>query len=108
MYNYLYFIEYILFPCILPGNINNKQYTKETIPNTNIIINYQYLEHPMSSNVLIGHLRSKVKVPNKSPVMTSFLKLRVTIKLCLSGTVFQNIGPFINLLIELIKLITMV
>ena len=35
----------------------------------------------------IGHLRSKVKVPNESPVMTSYLKLIVTI--CLSGTVFK-------------------
>ena len=34
-----------------------------------------------------GHLRSKVKVPNESPVMTSYLKLIVTI--CLSGTVFK-------------------
>ena len=34
-----------------------------------------------------GHLRSKVKVPNGSPVMTSYLKLIVTI--CLSGTVFK-------------------
>ena len=34
-----------------------------------------------------GHLRSKVKVPNKSPVMTSYLKLIVTI--CLFGTVFK-------------------
>ena len=36
---------------------------------------------------LIGHLRSKVKVPNESPVMTSYLNLIVTI--CLSGTVFK-------------------
>ena len=36
---------------------------------------------------LKGHLRSKVKVPNESPVMTSYLKLIVTI--CLSGTVFK-------------------
>ena len=34
-----------------------------------------------------GHLRSKVKVSNESPVMTSYLKLIVTI--CLSGTVFK-------------------
>ena len=34
---------------------------------------------------LIYHLRSKVKVPNESPVMTSSLNLIVTI--CLSGTV---------------------
>ena len=32
------------------------------------------------------HLRSKVKVPNESPVMTSYLNLIVN--LCLSGTVF--------------------
>ena len=31
--------------------------------------------------------RSKVKVPNESPAMTSYLKLRVTI--CLSRTVFK-------------------
>ena len=36
---------------------------------------------------LKGHLRSKVKVPNESPVMTSYLKLIVTV--CLSGTVFK-------------------
>ena len=35
-----------------------------------------------------GHLRSKVKVSNKSPVMTSYLKSIVTV--CLSGTVFKN------------------
>ena len=34
-----------------------------------------------------GHLRSKVKVSNQSPVMTSYLKLIVTV--CLSGTVFK-------------------
>ena len=34
-----------------------------------------------------GHLRSKVKVSNESPVMTSYLKLIVTV--CLSGTVFK-------------------
>ena len=34
----------------------------------------------------LGHLRSKVRVPNESPVMTSYLKLIVTV--CLSGTVF--------------------
>ena len=34
-----------------------------------------------------GHLRSKVMVPNESPVMTSYLKLIVTI--CLSDTVFK-------------------
>ena len=36
---------------------------------------------------LKGHLRSKVKVPNESPFMTSYLKLIVTV--CLSGTVFK-------------------
>ena len=36
---------------------------------------------------LKGHLMSKVKVPNESPVMTSYLKLIVTV--CLSGTVFK-------------------
>ena len=36
---------------------------------------------------LKGHLRSKVKVPNESPVMTSYLKLIVTV--CLSGTVYK-------------------
>ena len=36
---------------------------------------------------LIGHLRSKVKMPNESPVMISYLKLIVTV--CLSGTVFK-------------------
>ena len=36
---------------------------------------------------LKGHLRSKVKVPNESPVMTSYLKLIVTV--CLSGTVLK-------------------
>ena len=34
-----------------------------------------------------GHLRTKVKVPNESPVMTSYLKLMVTI--CIPGTVFK-------------------
>ena len=36
---------------------------------------------------LIGHLRSKVKMSNESPVMTFYLKLIVTI--CLSGTIFK-------------------
>ena len=35
----------------------------------------------------LGHLRSKVKLPNESPVMTSYLKLIVTV--CLSVTVFK-------------------
>ena len=34
-----------------------------------------------------GHLKSKFKVPNESPVMTSYLKLIVTV--CLSATVFK-------------------
>ena len=36
---------------------------------------------------LKGHPRSKVKVLNESPVMTSYLKLIVTV--CLSGTNFK-------------------
>ena len=32
-------------------------------------------------------LRSKVKVSNESPVMTSYLKFTVTV--CLSGTIFK-------------------
>ena len=54
----------------------------------------------------MGHLRSKVKVPNESPVMTSYLKLIVTI--CLSGTVFKILAVLTILLIKLINLITMV
>ena len=34
-----------------------------------------------------GHLKSKVKVSNKSPDMTSCLKLIVSV--CLSGTIFK-------------------
>ena len=36
---------------------------------------------------VIRPLRSKVKVPNESDVMTSYLKLTATI--CLSGTFFE-------------------
>ena len=38
-----------------------------------------------------GHLRSEVKVPNESPVMTSYLKLIVNV--CLSGTL-KRYHPF--------------
>ena len=53
-----------------------------------------------------GHLRSKVKVPNGIPVMTSYLKVNsnyMPIWYC-----FQDIGPFNNLLIKLINLISMI
>ena len=45
---------------------------------------------------LIGYLRSTVKVPNESPVMTSYLKLIVTTCICLSGTVFKILALFTN------------
>ena len=48
------------------------------------IIFFKILRHHCD---LKGHLRSKVKVPNEIPVMTSYLRLVVTI--CLSGTVFK-------------------
>ena len=53
-----------------------------------------------------GHVRSKVKVPNESPVMASYLKLIVTVMPIWYR--FQDIGSFNNLLIKLINLITMV
>ena len=49
--------------------------------------NKKALYLPRRHSDLIGHLRSKVKVPTESPVMTSYLKLIVTV--CLSGTVFK-------------------
>ena len=49
--------------------------------------NFFYKKLICYQNDLKGHLRSKVKVPNESPVMTSYLKLIVTV--CLSGTVFK-------------------
>ena len=55
---------------------------------------------------------SMVKVPNESPVMTSYLKtsyLKLIITICLSGRLvpFSRYWQFNNLLIRLINLINM-
>ena len=58
--------------------------------NNKILIFYQnfHYNHPRKKKFFIlGHLRSKVTVPNESPIMTSYLML--ILYACVSGTVLK-------------------
>ena len=56
--------------------------TKCKIPSTSVEKSFFKIHYDLQ-----GHLRLKVKVPNESQIMTSYLKLIVNV--CLSGTILK-------------------